>query len=431
MKSKSFQIISGLLFSIAANAAPGDIDSAVGRLEHVVRAEFDLQQAALRGLEDLLLDGNVEGLLRLEDSDTDVHRLLDLLSGTAEDAGMPFAGTELDQQVHALQSAIEGDLPGGLSQMTSGMRSVGYGFISLASDDGKGAAQPIIIRALFSSAGQILVHHADLYDAVGDLDGIAFSKASLRTADLLSLVRSALPSESLLDSTDVTRKKLESTHLPLVRALMRALRQTPLSGHFRDVMTAVLRGDLDQFGGAERLARVLNGPSASSLPGEAPVTSLRSGASSLGDLIGPLGGQEVRGLLAIGHTLQDDAAPDFAEVMSKIPELRNASAMEAGVLVEGLLTPGMAPGLPIGGAVSSQDAIPITRIAQSGLLGGGDDADGLLSIIPILGPILETLVDTLRPLIEDLLDLLAGDDEEDDAGDTDDGGLLGGLLGGL
>jgi hypothetical protein len=330
--------------------------------------------------------------------------------------------------------------------MTSGLRDIGESLqadaVGVMADTGQGAYEGVFMEAM----ARLLKSDADMYDALSQLDGASFSSAVLDGNDAVEQLRSALPDQLRRQLPNpIASADLESTHLPVARAVMATLQKTPVGDRFGDVMTGLLEDSLDRFGGPEELTREVTGPAIGSLPGESPFSGFTVRLSDFGDLLAPLARLDADGTSAVRMVLdasrdENDATPDFAGLMRRIPGLENLTSQETGALVERLLTSsasdnkstiqqitggdglgsltgggllGGSGGLLGGGSGGSLGGGGTGDSTGGGLLGGG----GSISDNGVLGG----LLDVVNQLIQSILDLLNGL-----LGDGISGGLLGG-----
>jgi hypothetical protein len=174
----------------------------------------------------------------------------------------------------------------------------------------------------------------------------------------------ALPNgtgSSLLIPIENTRTNFQSTRLPIIRAVMGSLAQSQAGGQFRVVMSGLVTGNLDRFGGKAGLQRLVDTAANNvTIPdGQTPLGNLQTGVGNLGNLTGALAGLNQGGLPAVNDILDPAGSlPNFASLIPQIPGFSDASASEVGSLISTVLTPGA------GGV------LPINTLAGTGLLSG-------------------------------------------------------------
>jgi hypothetical protein len=383
--------------------------------EDAVAQASTLHRPIMTALEDLMVGNGAKGLLELRQLDEKLKRLMASIDNVLierqvmGDQSMGTLGARKQTQI--LIQDIDNGISGGLPQLTATMRQVGSSLI-IVSQMVSSPAEETLLRTL----GGLVKANADTYEALGELDGPLFSSALLQIA----VIMEHLGQNDLQDGMErgFSSARLETTHLPLIRALMATLQRTEVAGRFDALMVSAMTDDLARFGGPEGLAHMLASRSAGSLPGPSAFESYRQGVSHLGDLFGYVAGIEERGAEAIQHFLQfhpDQPGVTFEAVIRKIPRLETTSRQDVALMVQGLLIPGafstaLDKVMPF--PTNNDTLMPITQIALvGGLLGGGSGDDGLLSSLPLIGPLLEILLSLLSglPLVGDLIDGLLGD----------------------
>lgn len=288
-------------------------------LEETLESVLGLEDGGLLSLEEFLNSGQLDELLELGGSDDNVLGLLDvldnllggdllgggggLLNGNSGLLGLGGGGGgllngllgnglldlnsvqsvsspdtqvsitqqgTLQEEIDALRTAIEGGLPGGVAQLTSGMRGIGNDLQDLAAmvdanaaqqTDPAAAQQRTAIASLFRLQGRLLVNNADALNAVGDLDGQAYSAAIMGSLDSVQAFGAEVPVDlqgMFPAPLAQTRANLTSDTLPSIRTVMSTLLATPGGPQFEEILTSILREDgFPAFGGREGVEALL------------------------------------------------------------------------------------------------------------------------------------------------------------------------------
>lgn len=353
-----------------------------GALEGLLDAENALQKQAIhRLMESALADATAvpalqaSMLMTLEDR---LNQVLDSISSSPVSLGINVEHDVdvLKGQVLELHElALSPALPRGGSLIV--MRAIGNGLGQLAIDLG-----PAGNAAVLAASGRLLTADADLYEAMEKRDGPAFSNAALVAQETATQLSVSVP----LEKNALSRDDLVSTCLPVARVFMSALR----------------RVDADAYSArGNRSALVI----------------MHEAFENLGDFLGPMAGLQAQGEEALRQIVrpsdEGELGSNFGTLMRRITGLQTAAPADAGMLVESLLTPGGGVNelVDIGSIhLGGEQAPPISQIAALGLLGGDSGGGGLLSSLPIIGPILSILLNLLKslPLVGPLLDGLLG-----------------------
>jgi len=270
------------------------------------------------------------------------------------------AATDVLEKAQALKTALKQGLPGGFSQMTDGMRTLGASVVNLSSQVVGTDDRSQTVRTLLTGMAGLLNANADSLDSVAALDGTGYTNAEHGALDAIQTMANNLPNHltgALLTELVNTRNSLDSTRLPIIRATMDALKRTQAGVQFDAVMAGVTTGNLSNFGGEKGLQQLLDTPASANA--SSPLGNLQSGLGNLGNLTGPLAGLNQGGLPAVNDILDpDQKLPSFGTLIPQIPGFASASPGQVGNLISTVLTPGT------GGV------LPINSLANTGLLSG-------------------------------------------------------------